>query len=51
MQVDFDLSKGKLLTTKQNDKFFNIQLAKPRPVREQKQNKTKPFELDYRGVS
>ena len=55
LQVDFDLSKGKLLTTEQNDKFFNMQLAKPQPVQEEnktKQNKkTKPFELDYRSVS
>lgn len=52
LQVDFDLSKGKLLTTEQYDKFFNMQLTKPRSVAEPKQNKkTKPFELDYRSVS
>ena len=53
LQVDFDLSKGKLLTTEQYDKFFNMQLTKPRPVREQnKTNQNKiPFELDYRSVS
>ena len=31
LQVDFDLSKGKLLTNKQYDKFFNIELTKLRP--------------------
>ena len=30
LQVDFDLSKGKLLTTEQNDKFFNMQLKPQR---------------------
>ena len=29
LQVDFDLSKGKLLTNEQYDKFFNMQLTKP----------------------
>ena len=29
LQVDIDLSKGKRLTTEQNDKFFNLQLTKP----------------------
>ena len=48
--VDFDLSKGKLLTTEQNDKFFNMQLTKPRPAAKPKPNKTKPFALDYRSV-
>ena len=50
LQVDFDLSKCKLLTTEQYDKFFNMQLTKPRPVREPKQNKPKPFAFDYRSV-
>ena len=52
LQVDFDLSKGKLLTTEQNDKFFNMQLTQPRPIVEQKtkQKKTIPFALDYRSV-
>ena len=49
LEVDFDLSKGKLLTNEQYDKFFNIQLTKPRPVTE-KQKKTKPYALDYRCV-
>ena len=47
--VDFDLSKGKRLTTEQNDKFFNLQLTKPRPVTKE-QKKTKPYALDYRSV-
>ena len=51
LQVDFDLSEGKRLTTKQYDKFFNIEITKPRSVAEPKQNKEKrPFELDYRSV-
>ena len=29
LKVDFDLSKDKLLTTEQYDKFFNLQLTKP----------------------
>ena len=31
-KVDFDLSKGKLLTNEQYDRFFNVQFTKPRPV-------------------
>ena len=50
-QIDIDLSNGKRLTTEQNDKFFNIQLTKPRPVKPEKTEKTeKPFALDYRSV-
>ena len=44
-----DLSKGKRLTTEQYDKFFNLQLTKPRPVTKE-QKKTKPYALDYRSV-
>lgn len=50
LQVDFDLSKGKLLTSEQYDKFFNMQLTKPRPVAKPKPIKTKPIALDYRSV-
>ena len=39
-EVDIDLSKGKRLTTEQNDKFFNLQLTKRQP---QKQKTEKSF--------
>ena len=48
-QVDIDLSKGKRLTTEQNDKFFNLQLTKPRSVAKPKTKKS--FSLDYRSVN
>ena len=47
-QVDIDLSNGKCLTTEQNDKFFNLQLTKPRPLKKPKPEKR--FSLDYRSV-
>ena len=47
-QVDIDLSKGKLLTNGENDKFFNLKLTKPRPL--SKPKKEKDFSLDYRTV-
>ena len=50
LQVDFDLSKGKLLTNEQHDKFFNVQFTKPRPVVAKQIIKTKPFAFDYRSV-
>ena len=50
LQVDFDLSKGKLLTNEQYDKFFNMQLTKLRPVSQPKPIKTKPIAYDYRSV-
>ena len=50
LQVDFDLSNGKRLTTEQNDKFFNMQLTKPRPVKPKSEKTEKPFALDYRAV-
>ena len=49
LQVDFDLSKGKLLTNKQYDKFFNLKLSKPQPLKPKPQRKV-PFALDYRSV-
>ena len=49
LKVDFDLSKGKRLTNEQYDKFFNLQLTKPRPVTKE-QKKTKPYASDYRSV-
>ena len=49
LEVDFDLSKGKLLANEQYDKFFNMRLTKPQPVTKQ-QKKTKPYALDYRSV-
>ena len=48
-QVDIDLSKGKRLTAEQNDKFFNLQLTKPRPCAKPK--KENYFALDYRSVN
>ena len=51
LQVDFDLSNGKRLTTEQNDKFFNIQLTKPRPVKPKSEKPKKPFSLDYRTIN
>ena len=51
LKVDFDLSKGKHLTTEQYDKFFNLKLTKPRPVTEEQKTMTrKPYALDYRSV-
>ena len=50
MQVDFDLSKGKLLTNEQHDKFFNVQFTKPRVVAAEQIKKTRPFACDYRTV-
>ena len=54
LQVDFDLSKGKLLTNDQFDKFFNIQLTKPRPPQPKPQPKPQkrkiPIAFDYRSV-
>ena len=49
VEVDIDLSKGKLLTNEQNDKFFNMQLTKPRTVKPKKP--TKPIVLDYRSIN
>ena len=52
LQVDFDLSKGKLLTNDQFDKFFNIQLTKPPPRQPKPQPKPRkiPIAYDYRSV-
>ena len=50
LQVDFDLSKGKLLTNDQYDKFFDIQLTKPRPLHKPKEKRKIPIALDYRSV-
>ena len=50
LQVDFDLSKGKLLTNDQFDKFFNIQLTKPRPPKPKPQKRKIPIAYDYRSV-
>ena len=50
LKVDFDLSKGKLLTNEQYDKFFNVQFTKPRPVVAKQIKKAKPMALDYRSV-
>ena len=43
VQVDFDLSKGKRLTTEQYDKFFNLKLTKPRPITKKEEKKKKTF--------
>lgn len=48
-QVDIDLSNGKCLTTEENNKFFNLQLTKPRPLTKPKTEKC--FSLDYRSVN
>ena len=48
LQVDFDLSKGKLLTNDQYDKFFDIKLTKPRPLHKPKRKI--PIALDYRST-
>ena len=50
LQVDFNLSNGKRLTTEQNDKFFNMRLTKPRPVKPKSEKTKKPFALDYRSI-
>ena len=51
-EVDIDLSKGKLLTAQEYDKFFNLKLSKTqqrKPTPSPK--KEKHFSLDYRSVS
>ena len=59
LQVDIDLSKGKLLTEEQHDKFFtkpqNLldtaqSVVKPKQIVVKPNRKKIPFELDYRGV-
>ena len=52
MRVDFDLLDGKLVTTEQYDKFFNMQLTKQRnvTVTKPKPKPKIPFDLDYRSV-
>ena len=51
LQVDFDLSKGKLLTNQQYDKFFNLKLSKPQPLKPKpKTTKKVPIAYDYRSV-
>ena len=51
LQVDFDLSKGKLLTNNQFDKFFNLKLSKPQRKPQPKPPKRKiPIAFDYRSV-
>ena len=60
LQVDIDLSKGKLLTTEEHEKFFtkpqNVldtaqSVVKPKQIVVKPKRKKIPFELDYRGVS
>ena len=56
--LDFDLSKGKLLSNEQNDKWFKLQLSAQQQQQQQQQQQPKtakkqrkiPFELDYRSV-
>ena len=50
LKVDFDLSKGKLLTNEQYDKFFNVQFTKPRPIIAKQIKKARPFAFDYPSV-
>ena len=50
LEVDFDLSKGKLLTNEQHDQFFNVQFTKPRPAAAKQIKKARPFAFDYRTV-
>ena len=50
LEVDFDLSKGKLLTNEQHDQFFNVQFTKPRVVAAEQIKKARPFAFDYRTV-
>ena len=49
LEVDFDLSKGKLLTNEQHEQFFNVQVTKPRPAAAKQIKKAKPFAFDYRS--
>ena len=51
-EVDIDLSKGKLLTEQEYDKFFNLKLSKT-PLRKPtpKKEKEKVYSLDYRSVN
>ena len=52
LKVDIDLSKGKLLTEQEYDKFFNLKLSKT-PLRKPtpKKEKEKVYSLDYRTVN
>ena len=49
-EVDIDLSKGKLLTEQEYDKFFNLKLSKTQQ-RKPTPKKEKHFSLDYRSVN
>ena len=49
-EVDIDLSKGKLLTEQEYDKFFNLKLSKTLQ-RKPTPKKGKTFSLDYRTVN
>ena len=51
LEVDFDLSKGKLLTNEQHEQFFNVQFTKPQPAAAKQIKKAKPFAFDYRTIS
>ena len=48
--VDFDLTKDKVMLTKQFDKYFNLTLTTVRPIVLPTEKKKKPFALDYRSV-
>ena len=50
-EVDFDLSKGKLLTNEQHEQFFNVQFTKPQPVAAKQITKKRPFAFDCRTIS
>ena len=59
LQVDIDLSKGKLLTKEQHEKFFTKpqhvldtaqSVVKPKQIVVKPSRKKIPFELDYRSV-
>ena len=49
-EVDIDLSKGKLLTEQEYDKFFNLKLSKTL-LRKPTPKKEKYYSLDYRSVN
>ena len=55
--IDFDLTKGKLMSLEQSNRWFNLQFETTTTQQQQQQQQTEivkkkiPFELDYRSVS
>ena len=55
--IDIDLTKGKLMSSEQSDKMFNLQFRTTETTQQQQQQQQQqtvrkriPFEFDYRSV-